>query len=401
MRSIASLGVNPIVRGSSRATILLLSLALIVGVLRAGGPENSQLPPRRIAVLPVHNLGGPNVPGPYITQLLSVELQFAGMSVMHDHDLAEFLRDHRVRWMGGLNARVAQAFSSETDVEAVLVTSVDAYREEEPPIIGMTLRLVSTEPSPRILWMDSLELAGNQHLGALNMGRVVDPAELVVKAVGRAVASVKRFLDDKDVQRPPWRPRGRFFPKSQYGSLALIPSAERPLRVAVVPFLADDARDRSGEILMLQFVRHLTAARVLEVVEPGVVRDALLQTRVIQSDGVSYAQAEALRALMRLDAVVSGRVSEYREGRGEIESPEVGFVVRVLNPATRQVAWSSISYNRGHDNAVFYDNGRAHSAHELAFEMARTVVYVMTDWTESRVKKRRAQLALAAAGPPP
>jgi hypothetical protein len=126
--------------------------------------------------------------------------------------------------------------------------------------------------------------------------------------------------------------------------------------------------------MALHFVERLARLPGVEVVEPGVVRQTLLKTRMIQEGGLSLAQADVLRAMLDVDLVVAGRVAEYQDLHGVLGAPLVEFAVQGIDAAKRQVVWTSFSYNRGDDGVFFFDSGRVYTAHALASKMAGAVV---------------------------
>jgi hypothetical protein len=388
-------------RGGSRLAGLRLAALLALLLLPGLGPSRASSPaprgaeaaPRRVAVLPLHALNPGDFPARRIESLLRYELDRLGLRVVPEPALESFLRKHRIRWTGGLGRETAALFEAELGVDTVLVTSLDDYDEGPPPRIALTSRLVSTGPDPLILWMDASHRAGNQAPGFLELGLVDDPGLVAEKAVRALGDSLARHLEGRELRRPPWGTRGALGPKRESGSSeAVAGAAGDSRRVAVLPFLNESARLYAGEILTLQVVRQLAAAGTVELYEPGVVREVLLQVRLIQEDGLSLAQVDMLQALLPLDVVVTGRVAEYRDSLGEGDLPEVGFSLRVIDAATRQAVWSSVSYNRGRDGVFFFNSGRLYTAHELAFEMTRSAVQVMTRWTARSVKRMRRSL---------
>jgi hypothetical protein len=146
------------------------------------------------------------------------------------------------------------------------------------------------------------------------------------------------------------------------------------LRIAVLPFSNESTAARAGDILTLQIVRGLAESRGVDVVEPGIVREVLLNARLIQEEGLSIPQAELLRALLEVDVVLFGEVTEYVEAEGGGREPEVDFLVRAVDTARRQVIWSSTSHGRGDDGVFFFGLGSVPTAHRLASEMARALV---------------------------
>jgi hypothetical protein len=75
--------------------------------------------------------------------------------------------------------------------------------------------------------------------------------------------------------------------------------------------------------------------------------------------------------------VVTGIVTEYQDSTGVGTEPKVEFSTRVFDMKTRQIMWSSSSFNEGDDGVFFFDLGRVNTAHEMASGMVRSVVAKM------------------------
>ena len=142
----------------------------------------------------------------------------------------------------------------------------------------------------------------------------------------------------------------------------------------MLPFFTDGPDRGLGDLLALQFVRHLAEDSSYEVVEPGVVRQALLDTRVIQEDGVSLAQVDTVRALLDIDIVVSGRITQYDPLGLSPGSPSSGFSARAIDARTRRVVWSSFSYAEGDDGLRWFDTRWVRSGVLLTSELVRGVL---------------------------
>jgi len=336
-----------------------------------------------LAVLPLENLSGAPAPVREIHVTLLHALRTRGVPILADDELQEFMARHRMRNVGGLSTDLGRACREETGAAAVLVTSVDLFSEGEPPKLALTSRLVSTGEKPAILWMETAVATGNQSPGAFGLGLVRDPYELERRVVDQiADALAGRVLEGEARPSPgPARKSGpegkttrRFKPKSYYRSPHLSFGADEYLRVAVLPFENDTSRTSAGEIIRLQFVRHLLGTRHVEVVEPGVVRQALLESRLIMLEGLSLPQADLLRVLLDVDVVISGTVSDYQEARGLGENPFVGMMVYGIDTHQGQVVWSSTSHNRGNDRVFFFDSGRLYTALAVCSRMVDQVV---------------------------
>jgi len=340
---------------------------------------------RPIAVLPIENLSGSPAPLDELHEGLVLELRRAGLPVLDGAALEAFMARHRMRYVGGLSEGMALALAEETGAAAALVTSLDLYFDREPPAFGLIARLVSTGEEPRILWMDDLQVAGDQAPGLLGTGRVADVAVLQRRTLGRLGEALFAHLQGEGSRRGKLEARRRFRPQRSFGRPFLSAEDGAPLRVAVLPFANHSTSPRAGEILGLHFVRQLSRLDDVTVIEPGHVRQALLQGRLIRQGGVSLPQADLLRALLEADLVLSGDVRDYEDQSAGRGVPFVNFGVRVIDARRGQSAWTSVSFGGGGKGVVFFDVGRVHTAHALASEMVRGVVRT----AERRSRKRK------------
>lgn len=349
----------------------------------ASTPSPEEAGRTRIALLPIEDLSGVPAPLRAIRAELAQHLAQHGVEVLPDEALEELLARHRVRWTGGVSRELARAIRDESGAGAVLVSSLDLYVEALPLEIALTSRLVSADDRAEILWMDAVASAGDDAPGFLGLGLVTDAEALRGRALDRLAGSLERYLaggsraprgggragaDDRLDWRSRYEPRRAN--RVPEGSLV----GEGRTRVAVIPFINECPAPQGGEIVSLLFLARLAAIRGLEVVEPGVVREALLQARMIQEGGLSLPQVDLLRAMLDVDLVISGRVTDYEEYGGHSGTPVVAFSTGVFDAAKRRIVWTSISHNRGNDGVFFFDAGRIRTAHALASEMAGAAI---------------------------
>jgi len=330
-------------------------------------PEGAK---KKIAVLPVENLSGTSAPLKEIRETLIQGMTEGGIRILSEESLQSFMVKYRVRYTGGVDGVIARALKEETGVQAVLITSLELYSDQNPPKAAITSRLVSTGDEPAILWMENAGMAGDDSPGILGLGLVEDPGILRKKIVNILSASLLNYLPEEKERE--WRGPGRkFYPKVSYRSSALSPGGG--YTVAVAPFFNVSDRKFAGEIMALHFVRQLHAFKNLKVIEPGTIRHQLLSLRMIMDEGISLADADALFSILDADLVVSGKVREYQDYQGSWGNPRIDFSVQLLERRSRQVVWSSTSYNQGDDGVFFFDRGRVNTAHAMASQMAGAI----------------------------
>ncbi len=329
----------------------------------------------RVAVLPPANLSGTQAPLKELRQMLNEELLARDIPVLGEEDTYKFMARHRLRNTGDIDSQTGRSLKTETGADSVLVTSLILYNETYPPKVTLWARLVATGEEQTILWMDGRGPAGDDHPGLLGLGLIRDPRILLRKAVQGLVDSLARSLSRGEVAAVPSGRRYR--PTTAYRSPVFEPG--RRYRVAVVPFYDLSGRKNADKIVDLQFTDALVQFNNFDVIEPGLVREKLLNFRMIMDHGVSLAQAETLFDVLDCDLILAGSVFRYEDYQGPQGAPAVELSVRLLERKSREVVWSSRSSNSGDDGVYFFDIGKVSTAQTLAGRMARSLLEQLTE----------------------
>lgn len=347
-----------------------------------------------IAVLPVENLSATRGPLDAIEGSIRARLQRSGFRVLDHSTLERFRKQHRMRYIGGVNAVLADAMQQEMGVDAVLVTSLEAYQELDPPQISLIGRLVACGPEPEIIWIDSIGLSGDESPGLLDLKRVRDPRVLLERAVGGLIDSLVARLETEkkgdegifsfileawkgggagELTRPPLN--RRYMPYDYFRSPLIDP--EKEYSVAVLPMLDLAVRKKAGIIAQLHYVRELFNSTDFMVLEPGVVRQKLLEIRAIMPFGPSLAETDLLtsRNILGVDLVLSGKVFDYQNTS---VNPKVDYSMQIIEKNSRRVVFGTRTFNTGLDRVFFYNFGRVYTAHNLLREMSRVTVQLLT-----------------------
>jgi hypothetical protein len=350
----------------------------------------------RITVLPVENLSSIDAPLEDIGNAISLEIEKKGFRVVNKDTLEQFRKKHRMRYIGGVNSALSEAMLTELGADAVLITSLEAYHEEEPPQISLIARLVACGPQPEIIWIDSIGLSGDESPGLLDLDLIRSPAELLRKAVGKLTDSLMASFDQKprgeEMSRPSlpdsrkatgpghlpspgYRLKRKYLPYDYFRSPLIDPS--RKYSIAVLPMLDLAGRKNSGIIAQLHYVRELFNLTDFKVIEPALVREDLLRIRAIMPQGPSLAETDLItgKELLGVDLVLSGRVFDYQNTSN---NPKVDISVQIIEKNSRQVVFGARIFNTGLDKVFFYNFGREYTAHNLLKEMSRITVQLLT-----------------------
>jgi TolB-like protein len=328
--------------------------------------------PILIAVLPVFNLSGKPAPLKDIRQSLINSFKRQGLNILDEKNLERFIVRHRVRYIGGINEALAWAFREETGVQAVLITSVELYSDISPPKLALTARLVSTGNDPEILWMAGLGSAGDDSPGFLELSLIENSETLVEKAMQHLSTSLTGYLSGEKGWVDNQRTKQKFRPKVLFRSPVLGPGMK--YTVAVIPFFNFSGSKYAGEVMALHFVRQLGALKNIAVIEPGEVRQALLEMRITMNDGISLADADDVFKRLDADLILTGKVLDYQDYQGPTGKPRVNFSASLIERRSREVVWSCKSYNEGDEGVWFFDLGKIYTAHSLSTEMVQRAV---------------------------
>jgi hypothetical protein len=193
--------------------------------------------------------------------------------------------------------------SEEMGVDAILITSLESYNELDPPRISLISRLVSSGSRPEIIWIDSVGLSGDESPGLLDLNRIREPKVLLEKAVEQLIGSLAAHIDKTCRSREtasvsgrpdnpgrllsllfPWKKK--YLPYDFFRSPVIDP--EEPYSIAAIPMLDLAVRKNAGIIVTLHQIRELFRLTDFTIMEPGVVREGLLEIRAIMPPAVNF-----------------------------------------------------------------------------------------------------------------
>jgi hypothetical protein len=347
--------------------LFLLSGCAGNGRIVAGVPSL----PGPVALLPVENTSGRPAPVADIRRMLAEELRRGGTELLDEEVLRRFMEKRRMRYTGGIDAATAEELRKETGAAGVLITCVDLYAEAPSPAVGLTLRLVRTGSPAVVSWMGGAAVSGDESPGLLGVG-MVESVDVVAR---RATARVASSFHREAAGEKRTRAKSAAPPRVSYRAAGFLPG--KGATVAVVPFLNRTDRKYAGEVVAMQLARGL--GQRFAVVEPGELRQKLLQYRITLEEGVSLPTYDVLFEAVDADLVVTGEVTDFQEGGGAEAAPKVEFTVTVFERKGKRVVWSSRSSVDGDDGVWLFDWGMTRTAHELAAIMAEAVVRGLVD----------------------
>jgi hypothetical protein len=326
----------------------------------------------RLAVLPPENVSSQRVPLALIRKRLVSALTEQGLILVPEDTVRAFLARHRVRYVGGINAKLAALVESELEADAVLVTSVRRFTEE-PPEIGLSMRLVSSGGQARILWTHTESRSGDDSAGLLGIGRIDDTAVLLGLVLSELGDHLGTFLRGAGPPATGCRASARFAPQASYVADGLTFAA--PRSIALLPFANRTNTRAAGDALTLDLLRQLHAQPQLEVIEPGLVRQRLLDYRVMIGQGVSVDGARLLLEMLDADLILTGIVFQADEPEHGAGIPLLSFSLTMLDRKADEIVWKSSSIHRGDDGVLLFDAGTVTTGPSLACRMAAAMVH--------------------------
>jgi hypothetical protein len=331
----------------------------------------------RVALYPMDNMSGAFFQMKELRHSWRTKLEEIGVNLIDDAILEVILERHRIRYIGGVDSEAALALKEEAGADAVLITSLEYYNDIYPPKIALVSRLTSTGENHRILWMESVGLAGDDSPGLLGLGLIGDFTILQDMALQRLADSLAGKLNEDEQLCANMAEGTKYKPKQFYSAFPIDPA--KKTTIAVVPFYNDSNRKRVGEIVQTHFTRQLLCLNNVVPIEPGLVREKMLGIRMIMPEGVSIRDVDVLTYILEADFVLSGSVFDYQDPKGGAGTPKIDFSALMINRGERKVIMLSKSYNSGDDGVFFYDVGRENNANVMAGKMSANVVRKMTE----------------------
>lgn len=357
-----------------RLLVMLLMLVPLAGcagrtaeIRPSGDVERGRY---RIAVLPVENLSGGKAPLKELRQIFAERLKRQGFAVLPEVSLDQFMARHRVRYVGGIDEEEARLLAEEEGVNGVVVTSLEYFADGFPPKIAITARMTSTGADPRIVWMESVAESGNDSPGMFQTGVIREASKLSEKVLQQLAGSVASGFtagfspEQSKSQQKSFSPR-QLFRKDL--------SPDQHFRLVVLPLYNRSGRKYAGEIMALHIIQEMRRLGNFQVVEPGMVRNKLLEYRLIMEGGMSLANADVIFDILRSNLVLTGKVMDYQDARGEAGIPSVDFSASIVNKESHTTVLSAQSYNTGDERVHMFELGKISTASTLADQMVRGI----------------------------
>ena len=326
---------------------------------------------RKIAVIPVFNLSLEVLPAGTIRHEIEADVQAAGYELLDFDLLYEYMSKNRWRNTAYLSKKNAAGLRQQLNVDAVLLTGVLDYFDSESPRLALTSRLVGTNSDLPILWANGIAKHGESHPGFLGLQRIYELQPLLVKSVHELVSGLAADLSDEHLLAKSTRVvmENSPDPNSAHAN-------DEVRSVALFPFGNHTERDRGGDLLAAQLLVNLVRQPGIKVIEPGLVRDMLLDYRVIAPQGPSQADLSLLQTRLATDFIIVGELTRYYQSSyNPVRSPpEIGFFLRAIDLASQTIAEHYATFGKGDEQVYFYDYKRHWTAYDLTDHMLSKVL---------------------------
>ena len=415
------------VLAANNAPVHLFGPQLLLSPAQTGGPK--------IAIFPVQNMSGMPAPSREIDLEIAALVEQTGARLVSRAEVEQFRERHWVRQVGYIDEQTAELLRRETGADAILLSNIEVFKEDDNPHFSLFSRLVTTDRQPRIIWMESASLIGDENPGVLGLGLISDARRLRGIVMEQICSSLRNFITAPPIRRllplasevreqtpyslteqiskitasRAFSPQGpvedritgersetlaeflktvssfggllgsRYTPQEWFGSKEVSNDLQRS--IAIVPFINLSTRKNAAELLELHLAKQLVSNGVFFVLELGVVRDKLIKMHIVMDEGISVPSIDALTIAMNVDFIMDGKVFDYTESAGQTATPLLDFYVQMFERDTRRILWSSYSHNRGDDGVYFYDVNRISTASTLADLMSRDLVQKLFEFT--------------------
>jgi hypothetical protein len=226
-----------------------------------------------------------------------------------------------------------------------IVGSIDVYEPDRSMEVMISARLVDLK-SHLVVTAVSVGKTVQETEGAFGLGRA-EEIEAVVDPV------VAEFMEH---MRGPMSGEPRI--RREYHSCGL---------VAVIP-LEDYSQRRHGAEVLQNLLMAELVARDWQVVEPGIVREFLLDERQMARGGVPDLVLRTLRERIGTCLVVTGEVEEFSVAPSDVDAavPKLDFGLRLINARTGRLLASINRTRSGMEGERFFARGREYSMVRLA-----------------------------------
>jgi TolB-like protein len=307
-----------------------------------------------VVVLPFANHSGRYEALGNVLPVFYSKVDSLGLPVLTHELLRPILRKHRIRVVGQIGAAAMGIIRQETGARLAIVGSIDIYEPERAFEVMISARLVDLEER-RVLTAISVGRTVQETERIFGRGRAEEIDEIVTEVVAEFMARMIPVIRDAG----PREARGH-----KCGLVAVVP-------------LTDYSKRRHGAEVLQNLLMSELVARDWDVVEPGIVREVLLEQQQMARGGVSEEVMQTLRDKIGVCLVVTGEVEEFAVAPSDMDAsvPRINYGLRLVDVQNARLLASIDRTRDGMEGETFFARGREYS-------MARVVRSSMNEVAE-------------------
>ena len=154
---------------------------------------------KKIAILPFNNLSDNHDALSTIVPLVKKEItKTKGFQIVPSDILEDYMRRMRIRYTDSLSRVTVRRLGKMLNIDAIMIGSVDLFKEGNNSQVGVSLRLLSTK-NGSIIWIDSLSYSAYDFVRLLGLGKVGSVVELSRRVVEDLISKmdIKFVIEEK------------------------------------------------------------------------------------------------------------------------------------------------------------------------------------------------------------
>lgn len=153
---------------------------------------------------------------------------------------------------------------------------------------------------------------------------------------------------------------------STAGSYIPDPNRTPIIRVAVIPFDNVSSDSTATDKMMDAVITYLLHTQVVDVAEPILLEQQLLNQKVRKSSEITLKAAAELKKNLGVNALLLGKITAYQiDNSGGDSIPVISVNARLLDVDTLGIIWSTTIVRKGNDRSILFDVGRIETLSDL------------------------------------
>lgn len=313
----------------------------------------------RVALLPFVDPNSTELGRVMLEQFARERLTKRGFEVVGADSVNSVLRHLRVRNTATPIESEVNAIGDSLNAQYVLTGTIHSFSLDSTfSEVSVCARLLRAESS-KIVWDNCVSLSGGGE-EALISKPVHDSYRKMAKSAAKRLFATLRL---------------KAKPQRTYVSELMVAGREKNELIACSPIAVIPPVDESevafsgemvGDFLVTSFVR-----RGFNVIDPGRVRNVMLQCEDLRHGQSVNAVSKMLADSLGVRLVVTGTISKLTDARSVLlgSTPEASAELRMIDPRRNIVVWASHVERSGDSRKGLFETGVVHSPAVLTLEM--------------------------------